>query len=283
MPNMLISINYRRPIGPFHWTQVEGVRSLQKWLAGVLSGHVEADDMKFLYNDSIAPNSSASYAGSAAALLVASSASGAVGGTIAGTAVTVTAAGGDIATMSALAAAIRANASINRVVTANNKCAAMTCTSVVAGTTVEIWNTKFTALANGVTPTDFAQFSVGASDTAAGTNLALAINQHPSLTGRITAVSSAGLVVIAKVDSTTNPLALEGIRNPSAATIAISAPLPVASARCMIFASVPGTIGNEVRAAASGTGMSIATNGAAGLMGGGSGGGIPAFTSDVVL
>jgi hypothetical protein len=60
--------------------------------------------------------------------LTASSASGAVGGTIGGTLKTVTAAGGDAATMVALAAAINADATINQKVRASADGVTKVCT-----------------------------------------------------------------------------------------------------------------------------------------------------------
>jgi hypothetical protein len=282
MPNMNISINYRRPFGAVQLYQGKSaLRSVINALVGIDASHTEADAVKVSYNDTVAPNSNLAYAGQAAALLVGSTLTGAVGGTIGGTAVTVTAAGGDTATQTLLVAAIKANTTVNTFVTATSKLAQLTVASVVAGTTVTIWGQVFTALANGVTPTQFGQFSVGASDTACALALTNAINQHPSLAGRIRAVSLVGAVFVGTVDDRV-PAAFERITNPSATTITVNTGVPVAGTRCMVLAAVPGTIGNFVDIVASGTGMTLATNGAASKLGSGMGGGTPAFTIDVV-
>lgn len=283
MPNMLISLNFKRPLGQLQWRDISGVASVVRFLEGVMSGHREGEDIKFSYNDSIAANSFASYASQAASLLVAATATGAVGAAVGATTVTVTAAGGDTATMTALAAAIRANATAGQIATATSQLAQLTCTTVAAGATVNIWNITFTGIGAAAIPTVAGQFSVGATDTACALNLANSINQHPALAARITAVSVAGVVFIGRVDQFNAARPSERITTPTATTITIQAPACVPGTRCMVFASVPGLLGNEMRVAASGTGMTAATNGAAGLCFGGGGGGLPAFTQDVVL
>ena len=281
---MLISLNFKRPLGPLQWVSTSGVASVVRFLEGVMAGHREGEDLKFLYNDSIAANSFASYASQAASLLVATAATGAVGGIVGATTVTVTAAGGDTATMTALAAAIRANATAGQISTATSSLAQLTCTTVAAGATVNVWNITFTAIGSAATPLVAGQFSAGVSDAACALNLANAINQHPALAARVTAVSVAGVVFIGRVDQFNAARPVERITSPTATTITIQAPVCVPGARCMVFASVPGLLGNEMRVAASGTGMTAATNNAvAGLCFGGGGGGLPAFTQDVVL
>lgn len=70
----------------------------------------------------------------ASGTLTLSSASGAVGGTIGGTLVTVTASGGDTATATALAAAINADATVKTFVTATSAAGVVTLTAISPGT-----------------------------------------------------------------------------------------------------------------------------------------------------
>jgi hypothetical protein len=286
MPNMKVSLNLRYPLG----TQVaglEGLRRIIQHLEGAASGRVPCDSVKYSWNDSVAPQAVGSYAGPACGLVVFASSSGAVGATIGGTLQTVTWATSDILSATAFATAVRANATVGLFVTASNKLAVMTLASVLAGTSVEVWNTKFTAIANGVTPSTVDTFSIGASDTAAALNLVTAINRHPSLSGRICAVSVAGVIYIGMPDDRV-VTGVDGIRNPltsagaAATTITTSAPIPVANARTMIFANDYGVLGNFVTVVASGTNVSYATNGTAGQLGQGCGGAVPAYTQDVI-
>lgn len=283
---MNISINYRRPLGPStgragRFLGLEGLRQVIRFLEGCASGRTECDGIVWGYNDTVAPGSNNAYAGRAAGLLVGATLTGVVGGTIGGTLVTVTAAGGDTATQTALAAAIRANATVGLFVTATNQLAQLTCASVLAGTTVVIWNQTFTAVANGAVIRDPSQFSVGASDTACALNLATAINQHPVLASRIRAVSDVGAVYIGDTDNLDTTIPGARIMTASATTITINVARPIPGARTMILASVPATIGNFVTVVASGTGMTYVTNGAAGQLGSGTGGYVPAFQQTV--
>lgn len=70
----------------------------------------------------------------ASGTLTLSSASGTVGGTIGGQAVTVTASGGDTATAAALAVAINANTTANTYVVATSALGVVTVTAIVPGT-----------------------------------------------------------------------------------------------------------------------------------------------------
>ena len=287
MPNLKFSVNYRYPIGQ-QLTQIEGMRKVVvSFLEGVVGGRIPADSVKYAYNDTVAVGNAA-YGGQAAGLLVLSGGSGAVGGTIGVTLKTVAFATSDTVTSTALAAAIRTDPVIGMYATATNKLAQMTLVSVLAGTTVEIWNTTFTSIASGVAPANFTQYSIGASDTAAALNLATAINQHPSLAGRIRAVSILGVVFIGGVDDRV-PTKYETIINPrnpaggAATTLTVNAPIPVAGPRTMVLANEYGVIGNFVPVVLSGVGMTFSTNNAvAGNLGGGTGGAMPSLTQDVL-
>lgn len=288
MPALNISISHRRPLVAQQWTQREGLRWLLNFLNGVVGEGREGDACHWAFNDSVAVQSVDNSPGPAAGLLVLSGGAGAVGATIGGTLVTVAFATSDTNTAGLVAAAIRANTTVNRFVTASNKLAQLTVASVLAGTTVQIFGKTFTAIANGATVRSEGEFSVGASDTACALNLTNAINLYPGLSMRCRAVSVAGVVFIGLWDDRA-PLAWERIQYPRtsagviATTITIQAAIPVAGTRVMVFANVSGQVGNFVTVAASGTGMTYATNGAAGQLGSGSGGAAPAQTFDVLL
>lgn len=267
MPNLNISINTRRPFGRA-WGNRRGVRALADWLRAIESGAVQSDSIVYSAND-LATVSDASFAGQAVAALVGSTLTGAVGATIDGTAVTVTAAGGDAATQTLLQAAIAANASVNGKVTTARRVAQVTLASVLAGTTLDVFGVKFTAV-NG-TPVNFGEFDMSGADTADATSLALAINRHPSLAGRVRAVSSTGIVYIGMLEDRA-PTSTERIGPVSASTITVNTPVPTAGAVMLLVSAVPGVIGNCCTVVASGTGMTVVTANA-GKLGSGTGGG----------
>lgn len=279
MPVQRLTISTRRPFGDVRGDRPT-LRNLANWLEKVLSGEVQTDSVIFERNDTVALGDQ-SFAGQAIGALVLSGGAGAVGATIDGTLVTAAFAVSDINSMSLVMAAIRANASVNRKVTATNRVAQLTLASVLVNTTVVIFGITFTAV-NG-TPADFGQFDMSGADAADATSLALAINRHPSLTGRVRAVSNAGAVYIAMLeDRTPNPADDESLRNPSAATITLNAAVPAASAVGFVVASVPGDIGNCCTVVASGTGMTYATSNA-GKLGTGQGGGMSPSPTSVAV
>ena len=282
MPVLNLSINYRRPFSQYQYLDgKEGLRHVLQRLQGVMDGSVESDSVRYQWNDTVTVGSAAAYGGQAVGLLVGSSLSGTVGATVGGTAVTLSASGGDTATMTAWVAALQANSTVNLFANASNKLMKLTCTSVVAGTTVQICGLTFTALASGAAQTTPETWSVGGSDTACALALATAINRHPVLAGRVRAVSSAGVLYLGFPNDRSG-LAFETIGFPSASTIAINTAKPTAGAEAMIFANVPGIIGNFITVAASGTGASYVTNGTAGQLGLGSGGFTPSYTKDLI-
>jgi hypothetical protein len=266
MPNVTISINSRRPLGR-NWSGKRGITILRDLLSAINSGAVQSDAVTYGSNDATALGNDA-YAGHACAALVGSTLTGAVGAVIDGTTVTVTAASGDVATQTALCTAIAANTSVNKKVSAANRVAQMTLASVAAGTMVRVFGITFTAISG--TPTEFGQFDMSGTDTADATSLALAINRHPALAGRCRAVSSAGVVYVGLLEQrTAGPT--ESITLPSASTITVNTSIPVASAVTLLFAQVPGAIGECCTVVASGTGMTVATANS-GKLGGGTGG-----------
>lgn len=268
MPNVNISISTRRPFGPL-MTGRRGLTSLRDLINEIIGGQTQSDCVVYSRNDAVAFGSEA-YPGQAVAALVFASSAGMVGCTLAGTVVTVTWATSDVLSMSAWCAAVRANASVNRYVTAANRVTSITLASVTAGQGLNICGVRFTAV--GAAPTAFGEFDVSGSDTADATSLALAINRHPSLAGRVRAVSSTGVVYIGLTES--RAATPDETVTPYATTITLNtAPNFPAHTVGLVLAMVPGAIGTEVRCStATGTNVSLATNGTAGFLGNGTGG-----------
>ena len=144
MPNVNISISTRRPFGPL-MTGRRGLYALRDLIGEIIGGNTQSDSLIYSRNDAVALGSAA-YPGQAVAGLVFSSGTGTVGCSIAGTAVTVTWATSDVASMTAWCAAVRANASVNQYVTAVNRCVAFTLASVTAGQGINICGIGFTAV-----------------------------------------------------------------------------------------------------------------------------------------
>lgn len=279
MANISITANLDVPMGADAAVIARGgdnmvaLRWFIQWLQGVAGSSVASQSVFLNWNDAVAVGNDA-VSGVAAGLLVGSSLSGAVGATIANTLVTATAAGGDTATQTLVAAAIRADATVNQYVTATNNLMQVTLASVAAGATLTVCGITFTAVATAADIRQFGQFNIDGSDTADATALALAINRHPALSARCRAVSSAGSVFIGLLDNRTAKPG-ERIGNPNAvATITVNVAIPTAGARTMVLALQPGVAGSEIRCAPSGTGMTFVTaNATANLLGGGTGGG----------
>lgn len=238
----------------------EALRYLNDVLTGAQSGHRGSNALVWCSNDSTALGEN--IAPSVGAFVL-SSASGSVGGTIAGTSVTVTASGGDTATATALAAAIRANATVNRLVTASNLTMGVTLASVTAGQYIDVCGVRFTAK-NGA-PTLVGEFDMSGSDTADAASLALAINRHPALSLRFRAVSSAAVVRIAPyLDRPLTPMdRITNSANFSTFTAVVAE--PTAGAYVLTMALNVGAVGNLIALVASGTGSTaIATSGGSG-------------------
>lgn len=284
MPNVQISINTRRPNGLLRSRAIgsEAGRWLLEALQSAVSGKNQSDGIMWSANDTESVGDFAHLGQALGAVFIdEATATGAVGAAIghAATAVTVTYATSGVATATALAAAINANTTVNRRVTATNLEMRLTLATVLAGTFIDICNVRFTARAGA--PTAIGEFNISGSDTADALSLAQAINQHSSLALRWRAWSALGVVHVVRttalgldVGNTAAGLKFEGITNPgSASTITVNAPLPVASAYCTILAAVPGDIGDEVSMTASGTGVTALTNGTTGFLGQGTGGG----------
>ena len=281
MPNLKIEFNVRRPLGLLRSSTVgsEAIRHLVNVLQRIEGGQAQSDGLVWSSNDDTALGNTA-YAGPAVAMLVMTASSGVVGATIGGVLSTVVWATSDTATQTALAAQLRALATVNRKTTATNKAAKLTLASVTAGQFVDVMGTRFTGITG--TPANPGEFDRSTSDTAGALSLSLAINRHPSTAMRFRAVSALGVVfVFPSTDraNTLNQASTEQVTNPGAfATITIQNAVAVAGPALAIIAITSGDIGNEVRATASGLNVTIATAGTAGQLGHGVGGGIlPVF------
>lgn len=267
MPNFTLSGSTRRPFGTIAGRR-QTLRQMINWLESIISGEVAAGPLIFSRNDAVALGDQA-FGGQAVGALVLAAGAGAVGATIDGTAVTAVFAVSDSNTMTLVAAAIKAAAAVNRKVTCTQWVAGLSFAAVVAGTTVDVFGIRFTAVAGA--PSTFGEFDVSGADAADAASFALAVNRHPALNGRCRAVANGATIYIGMVEDRA-PHSDEVIGLPSAATITVLAAAPVLGTVLMLFAMVPGDIGNCVTVVPAGVGMTYATANA-GKLGAGQGGG----------
>ena len=284
MPNVTISFNVKRKTGLLNSGRQdsEAGRYLLNALQAAIAGTNQSDGIVFTANEDGSLGATA-FAGPAIAGLTMASSSGAVGGTVAGTLITVAHTGNDTTSSTALAAAIRASASVNRKVTATNVFMSVTLATVTAGQYIDICGARFTAV-NG-TPVKFGDFDMSGADAADATSLALAINRHPTTAMRYRALSSGASVLV--FPTTNRTITAQSTQDKWAAivnsgsftTFTVGVKVPTAGATTAIIASQPGDLGNECRLTASGTNVTAVTNGSAGFLGNGTGGGtVPYLT-----
>lgn len=230
---------------------VEAVKALKGLVEGVISGANKGDCVEILPNQTSATH--------AFALVNMASSAGTVGATIDATAVTVTWATSDANSSTLLAAAVNASSSMKGKVLANNKTATLACSTVVAGNTVELLGYKLTGVAGTAVAAD-GKFSVDTGDTETATSLAAAINGLEGLRDLVRAQSVTSTVYVSLV-----PVVGQDTRNQTpynlpifaSSTITVTNATFAASANTMIWAVVPGVIGNCVTIAASGTNVTI--------------------------
>lgn len=291
MPNVQISFNTRRPLGLLRSRSIgsDAGRYLLEALQSAISGTNQSDGVMYSANDTEALGDAAHLGQALAAVFIdTATMSGDVGADI-GAAASVTVAAASYATgalaATALAAAINADATMNRFATATNIEMQLAVASVTAGQFVDVCGVRFTARAGA--PTKMGEFNISGSDTADALSLAQAINQHPSLALRYRAWSAVAVVHIVRTTAlgldTGNKaagLTFEGLTNPGPfTTFTLTTPRPAVSAYCTILCAVPGDIGNQVPMIANGTGVTALTNGTAGYLGQGTGGGtVPYLT-----
>lgn len=203
-------------------------------------------------NFHLQPNSS-TYGRKAFAVWNSTSGSGGMDCVINGVTVSVTYATSDINTAGLMAAAINAssNALVQYMVTATHYRGTIALSSVAAGDTVNVCGYTFTAV-NG-TPTQLGQFDMSGSNTADATSLALAINKMPGLNEIVVASSSVANVYVYLLGDAA-VTAQRKIRKISATMTVTQI---AATADCAVVAYQPGTLGNCMTIAASGTGASI--------------------------
>jgi hypothetical protein len=277
MPNFTATFNVKRPtgLGATARSGTEVLRYLLNAVESAIAGTNQSDGVMFNVTD-IESLGAIAYAGQAIGAIIIGAVVDTAGATVCGT-VLSTAVGADgAATMTLLAAAIRASTAVNRKVTATNISMRVTLATVTAGQFIVIGGVKFIAV-NG-TPVNFGEFDMSGNDTADALSLVTAINRHPQTALRYRALSVAGLVHVFPTTSRTLTPTQDkwaAITNPgSFTTFTINAPNPVAGDSCAVLAIVPGDIGNECRLSTpTGTNVTVATNGTAGFLGLGTGGG----------
>jgi len=258
MPTLNISISTKRQLGLLRSSTIgsEALRHLVNVLQGIAAGREPSDGVLWNANDTTALGDIA-FSAPAGGVLVCSGGAGAMGATIDATLVTATFATSDTVTAGLIAAAIRANTSVNRKVTATNIGMQLTLATVTAGQYVDICNTRFTAVSG--TPAQFGEFDISGADTADALSLALAINRHPSLSMRWKAVSALGVVHLFPTTDRAGRQFESVINSGAFSTITINSGVPAASAKVGIIALGGGPIGECCTVVASGTGVTYST------------------------
>lgn len=269
MAHVTLSFNARRPLGnmTFRGAGKNGARYLANFLNAAIGGDNAAQAIAARVENSDTVGTTGANASMAAAGIIVSGSSGNLTITV-GTFVSgnVTA-GSDLLAASALVAAVNANTSALRQGWATNTTMRFTVGSVpTAGDVVVVNNVAFTFRAAVVTDADVL---IGGSTTATATNLAAAIQRHPSLALRYVAASNAAIVYIAPTSSRTIP---NNALSSRCASVTATVMVPTLGTVILAGASVAGEIGNNVAFTGTGTGITVFTNGTAGRMGNGLGG-----------
>ena len=215
-------------------------------------------------NFHLQPNSS-TYGRRANAVWALSAASGDVVCTVNGVDLTVTYATSDIVTAGLMAAAVNAstNALVQYMVQGTHYRGTLALSSVAAGAQVAVCGYVFSAVSG--TPTELGQFDISGNNAADATSLALAINKMPVLNDLVVAVASSANVFVYLLGDAAATAQQKLRKISSGFTVTAIA----AVAECAVVAYQPGTMGNCVTIAASGTGASI--NGSAARLSGGIG------------
>lgn len=230
------------------------LRMVANWLMAALAGDAKVQGFDVQVN---------SEAGAKAATTVTfATSSGSVGITINGVTVTVTWASSDIASMTALVAAIGASVSalVQYLVEASNTRGTATLTSVAAGTVFNLGQYQFTAVNRA--PVNYGEFDISGNDTADAASLAAAINNHPQVSRYYQAIAASGVCAIWRFATPPG----SGLLSASASSIAVAA---FAASAVGCVRSVERTrLANAITTAASGTNVTV---GAARLTGGAGG------------
>lgn len=237
-------------------SKIDLLNHLQNWLA----------QERNAYNPDIELLSTTGSSACATAGLTISGGSGAVGAIINGVTVTATWASSD--TNSAALAAAAINASVNSLVqgfvTSNNLSTLLTLASVVAGTTINICDVRFTATATATGNPN--EFSIAGTDAQDATALAAAISAHPSLQRWVYPVVTSNTVRLFARQWTfasnvfswpTSPGAPSNRVWASAATVTVSSATLAAGTSFGLVANTRGNWGNAISVALSGTGVTV--------------------------
>lgn len=271
MPNLTISAN----IESAPTSADSGIQEVSNWVAQIAAGQLVSHAFAYSRNDDTALGDTA-YLGQAAGLfLLDDTAEDAVSVDVCGETIEVDAgsspgASNSVITQTAWCELLRSTVEVNNKVTAVNRCASITLDTVLEDEAVQVCGVGFTAVDGA--PAALGEFDMSGDNTADALSLATAINRHPSLVGRCRAVSAAAVVYVGLIEERT-PTAEDTVTS-FASTMVVANASFAACAQGMVFALVPGAIGNEVRFVdEAGTGATIATNGEAGLLGSGTGGG----------
>jgi len=264
MPSTTLILNHRRPID-FRLNNSQRGRPALQTIINALIGAEGAVSPQLAENFIAFPNSSGQML-QAFGILTASSASGSVGGVINGVTITVTAAGGDAASMTLLATAVNGsvNALVQNTIRASNWEARLDTVAVLAGQFVNIGGYIFTAVTG--TPLRNDQFDRSGADTTTASNLAAAINATPGLNQLVRAWTIGSTRVFISLLANAVPASNMTII-PSASTFTGVVQF-VQSADCMLYCLYPGNLGNTMTFAATGTGMTAAIGGSGRLVNG---------------
>ncbi len=184
--------------------------------------------------------------------------SGTVGFTINGVSVTVTAAGGDVASATSTVTAINSsvNALVQYLAKATNITSAFTVGTLVAPVTVWVMGSPVYGVQRAIQAGERGVFQITGTAATDAANLAAAINGSPTLFGRCIAAVLSGAVVTVWAMSNTVP---SGTAINGADTTLITATAYAASANICVFAAQPGRLGNCQQFAATGTGVTVST------------------------
>lgn len=190
--------------------------------------------------------------------LTLSSGSGTVGGVINGVALTATWATSDTVAAGLIVAAI--NASSDALVSggggagveAGQLAGTLTLSGMKSGLDVEVCGFRFRSVGTA-TPAGNEEFSIATSDTAAAASLAAAINKHPVASQFLCATNSAGVVTVWCTRATIPADFSNRLIGATGCTAGAAA--LAAGAVVYVTAYYPGTDGNAVTLAASGTGV----------------------------
>lgn len=258
MAHLLIAIDSNKPFGTAKDSRTLMRRIADYLSAGQFSG---VTDAQLMTNDSTTFGSDKLAYASAAGTVA--SGSGTLTTTINGTAVAVTWATSDINSAGLMAAAINANASVNRLVEATNQTARINMGTPAVGNRVFVCGVEFVCVA---TPARINEFSTAA-------NFITAVNAHPSLKHKLYAAGPTGSNSVSLCKRKNYSLKPNDTVTQIGA-MAIVGPNFPASQTYGIGCLTPGLIGNCITVTTAGTG-NVAEFVTGGKLTGGAGG----FTS----